>query len=279
MPFWRPFEPQPGRWPWTTGRGTGASDLIQSSGGPAAAARSSGSAATVVSVELIEALRTTGAVREFDDRPPDDATLYRLLDNARFAPNGGNRQAWRVIVVKDPELRRSIRESYLPAWYDYLAQVAAGLTPWAVVTDRELEQRSITEAPAIARAAADGPGGFAEHFDQVPAMLVLLADLTKLAAVDRDSGRYTMVGGASIYPFAWSILLAGRAEGLAGVMTTMAVRDEAAVRRVLGIPDTMLVAGVLALGSPVHQATRLRRAPVEAFTTVDRFDGPPLESP
>jgi nitroreductase len=230
-------------------------------------------------VELTEALRTTGAVREFTDGRPDDATLYRLLDTARFAPNGGNRQAWRVIVVKDAELRRSIRDSYLSGWYEYLAQVAAGLTPWAVVTDRQLEQQSIAGAPELARAASDGPGGFAEHFDQVPAMLVLLADLTKLATVDRDSDRYTMVGGASIYPFAWSVLLAARAEGLAGVMTTMAVREEGEVRRILAIPDTVAVAGVLALGSPVHQAARLRRAPVEAFTTVDRFDGAPLEAP
>ncbi|MGH9078522.1 MAG: nitroreductase family protein, partial [Acidimicrobiales bacterium] len=147
-----------------------------------------------------------------------------------------------------------------------------------VVNDREAEQRAIAEAPGIARAAADGPGGFAEHLDSVPAMLVLLAELDKLAAVDRDSGRYTMVGGASIYPFAWSILLAARTEGLAGVMTTMAVRDEVAVRRLLRIPDTVAVAGVLALGSPVHQPTRLRRDPVEGFTTVDRFDGPSLRS-
>lgn len=229
-------------------------------------------------MDLREALRTTGAVREFGDGRLDDATLYRLLDTARFAPNGGNRQAWRVIVVKDPGLRRSIRDSYLPGWYEYLAQAAAGLTPWAVVNDRAVEQRAIAEAPGIGRAAADGAGSFAEHLDSVPAMLVLLADLSRLAAVDRDSGRYTMVGGASIYPFAWSILLAARSEGLAGVMTTMAVRDEVSLRRLLHIPDTVALAGILALGSPVHQATRLRREAVEAFTTIDRFDGPPLES-
>jgi nitroreductase len=229
-------------------------------------------------VDVQEALRTTGAVREFEDGRLDDATLYRLLDTARFAPNGGNRQAWRVIVVKDPELRRAIRDSYLPGWYEYLAQVGAGLTPWAPVNDREAERQAGAEAQAIARAAAEGPGGFAEHLDRVPALLVLLADLSRLAAVDRDSGRYTLVGGASIYPFAWSVLLAARAEGLAGVLTTMAVRDEAAVRPLLGVPETVVVAGVLALGTPVRQPTRLRRSPVESFATIDRYDGPALES-
>jgi nitroreductase len=228
-------------------------------------------------VELIDALRTTGAVREFEAVEVPDHTVYRLLDTARFAPNGGNRQAWRVIVVKDPAIRRSLRDAYLPGWYEYLAQAAAGLTPWAVVTDRELERRAVAGAADLERAAAEGPGGFAEHLDRVPVMLVVVADLTRLATVDRDCGHYTMVGGASVYPFAWNILLAARSEGLAGVMTTMVVREESTVKEVLGIPDTASVAALLALGHPVHQPTRLRRIPVEGFATIDRFDGTPLE--
>ncbi len=97
-------------------------------------------------VDLIEALRTTGAVREFTDEAVDDATVHRLLDTARFAPNGGNRQAWRVVVVQDPELRLVLRDVYLPGWYEYLAQVSAGLTPWAAVTDVELERRAVAGA-------------------------------------------------------------------------------------------------------------------------------------
>lgn len=227
-------------------------------------------------MDLIDALRTTGAVREFTDEPVDVATIHRLLDTARFAPNGGNRQAWRVIVVQDPVIRRALRDVYLPGWYEYLAQVSAGLTPWAVITDRELERQAVASAGDVAAAATSGPGGFAEHFDEVPVMLVLLADFTRLATVDRDADHYTLVGGASIYPFAWSILLAARDEGLAGVMTTMVVRDEAAVKEILAVPDTHAVAGVLALGHPVHQPTKLRRGPVEEFATVDRFDGLPL---
>jgi len=148
-----------------------------------------------------------------------------------------------------------------------------------VVTDRQAEARAVAGAGRIARTAAAGPGGFAEHLDEAPVLLVLLADLTRLATVDRDSGHYTMVGGASIYPFAWSVLLAARAEGLAGVLTTMAVREEPAVKELLGVPDHVAVAGVLAIGRPVHQPTRLRRDPVETFATVDRFDGPAFGAP
>ena len=227
-------------------------------------------------MELTEALRTTGAVREFTDEPVDDAAVFRLLETARFAPNGGNRQAWRIVVVKDAVRRRALRDLYLPGWYQYLAQAAAGLTPWAVVTDRALEDQAVEGAGEFASAGAAGPGGFAEHLDEVPVMLVLLADLRRLATVDRDTDGYTMVGGASIYPFAWSILLAARDEGLAGVMTTMVVRQAAAVRELLGVPDTHLVAGLLALGHPVKQPTKLTRGGVGEFATFNTFDGPPL---
>jgi nitroreductase len=230
-------------------------------------------------MDLVETLRSTGAVRAFEPEAVPDDVVARLLDTARFAPNGGNRQAWRVIDVRDPARRRGLRDCYLTGWYQYLAMGGAGLTPWAPVTDRAAEEAALAGAQALADAAAAGPGGFAEHLDEAPVLLVLLADLRRLAAVDRDLDRYTLVGGASIYPFAWSILLAARAEGLAGVMTTMATWREDDVRRLLGIPDEFAVAGVLALGRPVHQPTRLRREPVPSFATVDRFDGPPIEAP
>lgn len=228
--------------------------------------------------DLVETLRSTGAAREFRDEPVADDVVHRILDTARFAPNGGNRQAWRVVVVRDPALRRSLRDLYVDGWYDYLAMGAAGLTPWAPVTDRDAEARAIEQGAAAMAASGAANPGFAERFDEVPVLLVLLADLRRLAAVDRDLPRYTLVGGASIYPFAWSILLAARAEGLGGVLTTMVVRREDDVRSLLGVPQEFAVAGVLALGRPVRQPSRLRREPVEAFATVDRFDGEALRS-
>ncbi|MGZ6955470.1 MAG: nitroreductase family protein, partial [Acidimicrobiia bacterium] len=77
-------------------------------------------------MDLHTALTTTGAFREFTDEPVDDATIARVLDVARFAPSGGNRQGWRVVVVRDPATRRALRDRYVEHWYAYLAQRAAG---------------------------------------------------------------------------------------------------------------------------------------------------------
>jgi nitroreductase len=222
-------------------------------------------------MELRTALTTTGAFRDFSPEPVDDATLARVLEVARFAPSGGNRQGWRVVVVQDPATRRRIRAAYLASWYEYLAQRAAGLTPWSPTADRDVEAAAIAGAPAIAEAAS--ADGFAETIDRVPVLVVLLVELDALAAVDRDLDRYTFAGAASVYPFAWSVLLAARDEGLGGVMTTMAIRQEQDVLDALGAPAGWAVAAVLALGRPTRTFSKLTRAPVSSFTTVDRVDG------
>ena len=223
-------------------------------------------------MDLVEALRTTGAVRTFEPEPVDDAVLWRLLDTARFAPSGGNRQGWRVVVVKNPVARRDLRDLYLSGWYEYCAMGAAGLVPWAPVTDRTQEESARAQAGQFQAAASANPG-FAETLDTAPALLLIVADLSAMAAVDRDLPRYTFAGGASVYPFVWSILLAARAEGLGGVMTTMPVRREADVKALFSIPDTCAVAALVVLGRPVAPARRLRRQAVASFASIDRFGG------
>ena len=219
-------------------------------------------------MDLIETLRTTGAIRNFLPDAVTDETVYRILDNARFAPSGGNRQGWHVVIVKDSAFRERLRDLYLPAWYDYLAQRTVGLTPWAPVNDRAAEARAI-------ESAADMRGdGFAEHLHEMPVLLVVFADLSALAAVDRDLPRYTFAGGASVYPFVWNVLLAARDEGLGGVITTMAIGREDEVKTLFHAPEEFAVAAVVALGRPVHQPRKLTRAPVEAFTTIDGVTGP-----
>ena len=222
-------------------------------------------------MELTDGLRTTGSIRAFLDEPVPDEVLYAILDDARFAPSGGNRQAWRVIVVKDAQRRRALRDLYLDGWHDYIAHLLAGLVPFSpLASDEDRAAAAAQRSSAVALSKLDG---FPETLDRVPAMLVICADLGALAATDRDLGRYQIAGGASIYPFVWNILLAARARGLGGVMTTIATRNESGVRGVLDIPTDQIVASIVALGHPVSRVTKLTRRTVEEFTTTETFDG------
>ena len=48
-----------------------------------------------------DVMRCAPSTRYFTEEPVSREALERVFDNARFAPSGGNRQGWRVIVVTD----------------------------------------------------------------------------------------------------------------------------------------------------------------------------------
>jgi len=225
-------------------------------------------------MELDLAMRTTGAVRGFTDAPVDDETLYRVLDRARFAPSGGNRQPWRIIVLEDREVRRQVRDLCVLGWREYVAFVEAGEVPFAPGPDG-MPNRSDIDLEAAR--ATPRPSAFVDDLDQAPVVLVIAAHLPSLAVLDAGFERQSIIGGGSVYPFGQNLLLSARSEGLAGVMTTFLVRQEEAARTLLHLPPDFAVAALVALGVPEKFPSRLKRRPVEEFTTIDAFDGPPLD--
>ncbi len=222
-------------------------------------------------MELYDVMRSAFAAREFKDQPVDDATLARLLDNARFAPSGGNRQGWQVIVVKDAALRARFVPLMRPIAARYAAQVKAGESPLNTVVPTRLTAEEI--------AATAAPEALLTQLVSSPVLLVVAVDLRVVAAMDAGLARIGVVPGASIYPFVWNILLAARNEGLGGVLTTFLASAEPEVQALLGLPSHYAVAAMLPLGYPVRQLRRLKRKPVSAFAWVDRFEGVPLVAP
>ena len=227
-------------------------------------------------MELREAMRTSGAVRQFTDEAVPDEVLSRVLDDARFAPSGGNTQPWTVLVLRDQELRGKIRDLAVLGWREYIAQVRAGVRPFAPGTDGRWHGAIVDLGQA---AATPAPMSFVDELDQAPVLLVLVARLMSLAVTDIELDRISVIGGASVYPFAQNLLLAARAEGLGGTLTTFVARRDPQAAALLGLPPGYALAGGLALGYPQRRATRLRRRPVEQFARVDTFDGAPFPGP
>jgi nitroreductase len=107
-------------------------------------------------------------------------------------------------------------------------------------------------------------------------LLFVFVDLSVVASFDSNLDRVGVISGASVYPFVWNILLAARNEGFGGTPTTFAAGKEAELRNLLGVPDSYAFASMIPLGRPVKQLTRLKRNPVDTFTTLEKFDGDPL---
>jgi nitroreductase len=219
-------------------------------------------------MDLYDVMRTTAAVREFTDEPLPDALLRTILENARFAPSGGNRQGTQVLVVRDMDARRRLAELTKTGARRYTAQKAAGEGPWNPVTPTALSEEEI--------AATDVPDFWTTPVLEASVVLVVVVDLRAVAAVDQDLDRVGIIGGASVYPLVWNILLAARNEGFGGTITTMAVAEEPRVRELFGIPEEYAVACVVPLGKPVRQLRKLSRVSVEELTRRERWDGGPL---
>jgi nitroreductase len=214
-------------------------------------------------MDLRDAIRSNGTVRNFTDAPVDDATIASVLDDARFAPSGGNRQPWRVAVVDDRTLRRELATLMQPVWDEYLETSMVGGTPFNVVDYVRPDDISPNKSNALL-----------EHIDTIPVVLAVAADLSNVAMMDAELDRPPVTGGASVYPFCWNLMLSARAHGLGGVMTTFLSRVEPAAAPALGLPAHHALVTTIFLGHPVHQPTRLKRNRVDSFATRNRFDGP-----
>jgi nitroreductase len=124
-------------------------------------------------MDLFEAMRCAPTTRRFKTDPVPREALLRALEAARFAPSGGNRQGWRVVVVEDAERRAALRELYLPPWRAYMEQTGAA---------RMLAEPESFEAARVrtARLADE----YATGLDRVPVHLVVGVRLGDLAVTD-----------------------------------------------------------------------------------------------
>ncbi len=226
-------------------------------------------------MELLEAMRTTPATRAFTDADLPDDVLYEILEAARFAPNGGNRQAWEVVIVRDPAVKQEIARLYELGMREYAGYVRAGLVPFVAAEAHRRDEPAI-DLEAARRVPADID---VSYIARAPVLLVILLDLTKCPAVDSGLDRLAISAGASVYPFAHNILLAARSRGYGGHFTSVLARQEHALRGLLHVPNQVALATMLPLGQPQKQITRLRRQPVEEFTMVGTFDGPAFGRP
>src|ERR1700760_3721880 len=165
---------------------------------------------------LDEARRCAPTSRRFTDEPVAEDALRRALDAARYAPSGGNRQGWRGGVGREPERRAKLGELYLKPWREYMVQTGMA---HVLANPDDFE-------PAVLRRTRQA-NDYAESLGQIPVHLVLGVRLGDLAVTDAELPRQSIVGGASIYPFAQNLLLALRAEGLGAAMTTLLVPAEA----------------------------------------------------
>lgn len=210
-------------------------------------------------MELARVLESAGTCRHYRPDPIPTDVLRRVLDGARWAPTGGNRQPVRFVVVQDPATKQALQDLYLERWKAYSTPLL------------EAVKKSGAAVPKVLA----GANHMAHHLAAIPALIVVCFRVADVLPTDLGLGRISVVAGASIYPAVQNLLLKARDEGLGAALTTLLCADEPAVRTLLQIPQDVGTAALLCLGWPAQPLPRkLSRRPVDAIAFGERWDGP-----
>jgi nitroreductase len=217
----------------------------------------------MAAIELYEAMRTLRAVRRLRPDPIPNDVLRRVLQAATWAPTGGNRQAWRVIMVKDPVRKQRLGELYkkvaIPLIQSYSERFAT-----LPENERIKAEKMICSALYLA-----------EHFGEAPVLCIFCFHPDGLIVTDVELNRVSVVGGGSIYPAVQNLLLACRAEGLGCVLTTLLCKAEPEVRELLQIPQPWGTAAAVPIGYPqLRGHGPISRRAVEEMAFVDSWERP-----
>ena len=200
-------------------------------------------------MELSEAIRTQRAIRHFSDRPVSDELVRTLMDAATSAPNAGNRQQWRFLVIRDREAKRRLGDWYLQAW---------------TATVSRIGEEGNTQPYRSG-------GALGEQMENIPVIV-----LACIAAGSSYVSGGLDTRGASIYPAVQNLMLTARSLGLGTVITTMHTQFESDVKQFLGIPDEFDTAALIPVGYPASGVGfgTVSRGPLDDVVFQDRWGSP-----
>jgi nitroreductase len=212
------------------------------------------------SIDAVEAIMTTRAIRRFTDQPVSDADLLTCLRAAQQAPSGGNVQPQRYVVVTDPDVRAGVADWYRRSFDRY----ERSLPDPSVFSDPE-QRASWVRTAAASRHLAD-------TLADVPVLVVFLQTMLPWPPSDDDGPMDIGRLDASVYPAVQNFCVAARALGLGTALTTVARIHTAEILDLLDVPAGRYeLAAIVPLGHPRGRFGVARRRPVEELTHWNRW--------
>jgi nitroreductase len=193
-------------------------------------------------VGLLEGITSTRAIRRYRDEPVPAEALRAMFFAASRAPSGSNRQPFRFIVLADgehaAEAKSLIGSSARRFWDAKRAH-----------DHYDSGSGAVPDSPKarLARTMQQ----YVDDFEKVPVLV--------LACLLGTGGQFDVTDGASVYPACQNLLLAARALGYGGVMTGWHRGAAAELRKLLAIPDDVLIAATITLGRPRGSHGPVRR--------------------
>ncbi len=182
--------------------------------------------------KLLELMKERWTVRKFKDKEVSEEDLQMIIEAGRWAPSGGNRQPWELIVVRDEETRFQIAEIFSDAM--------------------GLKSRS-------------------ERYVSPPVLIAVCVDKRVIQSYP-DGMPAEFVVYASIGAMVQNMMLMATELGLGLSWGTQpqSVRDQ--LKDLLDIPDHLEIPDILQLGYPGQDSHLSKRRDPDDFVHEDRID-------
>ena len=206
-----------------------------------------------VDFSLDEAIYNCRAMRKLKTDEVPEELLVKLVDAARQAPSGSNTQNSRWIVARNPTVKRQLAELNRKFAEPYIRPSLEG--------NLGTEQLS----PNKHRRQLQAVVWQIEHMHEIPALIVACFDYP-----EKVEGLGIYRSANSVWPGVQNLLLMARALGLGATPTTLALRDQDAVREILNLPETFAALCLIPVGYPMGNFGPVKRRPL---SEIMRFDG------
>jgi nitroreductase len=202
--------------------------------------------------DLFEIMETCRAMRRLKPDPVPDALISKILQAGACAPNGGNIQKWRFLVIKDRAIKEAVQVWYKKAFDEWIGpRYLYSAPPPGVTKEKYLRQHA-----AVAY--------LTDHFAEAPVWIVACLQGAK-------TERWT---AADIYPAVQNMLLAARALGLGATLTTRHLSYEKETEAALGLPEGVHSYAILPIGYPMGKFGPVKRGPLNEIVYQDRWGVP-----
>jgi len=206
-------------------------------------------------MSLFDTIYHCRAMRKLDTKPVPQELLIKLVDAANQAPSGSNMQSGRWMIVQDADVKAELAKLNRAGVNDYIGPMIEnpGSLPHQDQEKRTRMMKSVLWQM--------------EHLHEIPALIIACMDF----GVKADAAMMAR-GGGSIWPGIQNLLLAARALGLGAAPTTLALQDQAAVAKVLNLPETMGAFCLIPVGYPLGKFGPVTRKPLSEILRFDQWE-------
>jgi nitroreductase len=205
---------------------------------------------------LFEIMQTTRSMRRLKPDPVPPGLIRKILEAGTSAPSGGNMQRWRFLVIRDPEIKKTVGAYYKRTWDEVVSPRYRAGNP-APGTSPERFARMLDAAQYLA-----------DHIHEAPVWVVPCM----------EGANPSRTAGSSIYPAVQNMLLAARALGLGATLTTLYLNFEKEVETALGLPSDVHTYALIPVGYPMGRFGPVRRVPLADVTYGDQWGQPYRDS-